>query len=60
MTASSTDSRLADDSRRAFILLMEDAYTAKDKETYYKLMQNADQVLKDIHVTVDIIDTEAA
>ena len=39
---------------------MEDAYTATDKDTYYKLMQKADQVLKDIQATVDNIDAEAA
>ena len=27
-------------------ILMEAAYTATDKNTYYKLMQKADQVLK--------------
>ena len=43
-----------------YILLMEAAYTATDKDTYYKLMQKADQVLKDSQVTVDSIDAEAA
>ena len=43
-----------------YILLMEAAYTATDKDTYYKLMQNADQVLKDTQVTVDNIEAEAA
>ena len=43
-----------------YILLMEAAYTAADKDTYYKLMQKADQVLKDTHATVDNIDSEAA
>ena len=43
-----------------YILLMEAAYTATDKETYYKLMKKADQVLKDIQVIVDSIDAEAA
>ena len=43
-----------------YILLMEAAYTATDKETYYKLMQKADQVSKDIQVIVDTIDAEAA
>ena len=43
-----------------YILLMEAAYTATDKDTYYKLMQKADQVLKDTQATVDIIDAEAA
>ena len=42
------------------ILLMEAAYTATDKDTYYKLMQKADQVLKDSQATVDSIDSEAA
>ena len=43
-----------------YILLMEGFYTVTDKETYYKLIQKADQVLKDIQVTVDSIDAEAA
>ena len=43
-----------------YILLMEAAYTAADKDTYYKLMQKADQVLKDTQATVDNIDSEAA
>ena len=43
-----------------YIILMEAAYTATDKETYYKLMQKADQVLKDIHLTLESIDSEAA
>ena len=43
-----------------FILLMEAAYTAEDKNTYYKLMQKADQALKDAHAAVDRIDSEAA
>ena len=43
-----------------YILLMEAAYTATDKDTYYKLIQKADQVLKDIQATVDNIDAEAA
>ena len=43
-----------------YILLMEAAYNATDKDTYYKLMQKADQVLKDGHTTVDIIDAKAA
>ena len=46
--------------KEKFILLMEAAYTATDKDTYYKLMQKADQVLKDSPVTVDSIDAEAA
>ena len=43
-----------------YILLMEAAYTATDKETYYKLMQKADQFFKYIQVTIDSIDSEAA
>ena len=43
-----------------YIFLMEAAYTATDIETYYKLMQKADQVLKDIHLTLESIDSEAA
>ena len=43
-----------------YIVLMEAAYTATDKDTYYKLMQKADQVLKDSQATVDSIDSEAA
>ena len=42
-----------------YILLMEAAYTAIDKDTYYKLMQKADQVLKDTQATVDNIDAAA-
>ena len=38
---------------------MEAAYTAADKHTYYKLMQKADQVLKETHATVDNINAEA-
>ena len=43
-----------------YILLMEAAYTAADTQTYYKLMQKADQVLKDAQASVDSIDAEAA
>ena len=43
-----------------YILLMEAAYTATSKDTYYKLMQKADQVLKETQATVDNIDAEAA
>ena len=43
-----------------YILLMEAAYTAADKDICCKLMQKADQVLKDSQVTVDRIDVEAA
>ena len=45
---------------KKFVLLMEAAYTATDKDTYYKLIQKADQVLKDTQATVDNIDAEAA
>ena len=43
-----------------YIILIEAAYTATDKDAYYKLMQKADQVLKDTQATVDKIDAEAA
>ena len=43
-----------------YILLMEAAYTTADKNTYYKLMQKADPVLKVAQATVDSIDSEAA
>ena len=43
-----------------YILLMEAAYTTADKNTYYKLMQKADQVLKDAQATSDSIDVESA
>ena len=43
-----------------YILLMEAAYTTADKNTYYKLMQKADQVLKEFQANVDSIDAEAA
>ena len=43
-----------------YILLMEAAYAATDKDTYYKLMQKADQVLKQAQATVESVDAEAA
>ena len=43
-----------------YILLMEAAYTTADKNTYYKLMQKADQVLKEAQATVDSVEAEAA
>ena len=43
-----------------YIILMDAAYTATHKDTYYKLMQKADQVLKDIQATADSMDAEAA
>ena len=43
-----------------YILLVEAAYTATDKDTCYKLMQKADQVLKETQATVDSIGAEAA
>ena len=46
--------------KEKYILLMEAAYAATDKNTYYKLMQKADQVLKEAQATVDSIDAEAA
>ena len=44
-------------SEEKFILLMEAAYTATDKNIYCKLIQKADQVLKD---ALGSIDAEAA
>ena len=43
-----------------YILLMEAAYTAKGRNTYYKLMRKADQALKDAQTAVDRVDSEAA
>ena len=43
-----------------YILLMEAACTTQDKYTHYKLMQKADQVLKDAWAAVEGIDSEAA
>ena len=43
-----------------YILLMEAAYTATNKDTYYELMQNAHQFFKNTQATVDNIDAEAA
>jgi len=43
-----------------YIPLMEAAYTTKDKNTRQKLMQKANQVLKDAQAAVDRIDSEAA
>ena len=43
-----------------YILLMEAAYSTADKNTYYKLMQMADQVLKEAQAIVHSIDAEAA
>ena len=43
-----------------YILFMEAAYTATDKDTYYKLMQKADQVLEDAQSTVDSTKAVAA
>ena len=43
-----------------YILLMEAAYTTEDKYTHYKLMQKADQVLKDAWAAVEGSDSEAA
>ncbi len=43
-----------------YLLLMEAAYTAADKNTCYKLMQKADQVLKDAQASIDSIEAEAA
>ena len=43
-----------------YIILMEAAYTTEDKYTHYKLMQKADQALKDAQVAVDSVDAESA
>ena len=43
-----------------YILLMEAADTTADKNTYYKLMQKADQVLKEAQATVNSIGAKAA
>ena len=43
-----------------YILLMEAAYTTEDKCTHYKLMQKADQLLKDAWAAVEGIESEAA
>ena len=43
-----------------YILLMEAAYTTADKHIYHKLMQKADQVLKEARASADSIDAEAA
>ena len=43
-----------------YIPLMEASYITKDKNTRHKLMQKANQVLKDAHAAVDRIDSEAA
>ena len=37
-----------------YILLMEAANTATNKDTYYELMQKSDQVVKYTDITVDI------
>ena len=47
-------------SEEKYILPMEAAYITADKNTNYKLMHEADQVLKDTQATVDNIDAEAA
>ena len=43
-----------------YILLMEAAYKTADKNTHYKLMQKADQVLREAQATVGSIEAEAA
>ena len=43
-----------------YIPLMEAEYTTKDKNTRHKLMQKANQVLKDAQAAVERIDSEAA
>ena len=43
-----------------YVLLMDAAYRATDKETYYALMQKADQVLKSQGYFSETFDREAA
>ena len=43
-------------SEEKYILPMEAAYITADKNTTYKLMQEADQVLKDTQASVDSFD----
>ena len=43
-----------------YILLMEAAYTAVDEDTYYKLMQKADQALRAAQATAESIDAKVA
>ena len=47
-------------SEEKYILPKEAAYITADKNTSYKLMQEADQVLKDTQASVDSFDAEAA
>ena len=43
-----------------YVLLMDAAYRATDKETYYALMQKADQVLKSQGYVSETFDQQAA
>ena len=43
-----------------YVLLMDAAYRATDKETYYALMQKADQVLKSQDYVSEAFDRQAA
>ena len=43
-----------------YVLLMDAAYRATDKETYYALMQKADQVLKSQDYVSETFDRQAA
>ena len=43
-----------------YVLLMDAAYRATDKETYYALMQKADQVLKSQGYVSETINQQAA
>ena len=43
-----------------FISLMDAAYSATDKESYYKLMQEADEILKKFQAPGEIDDIQAA
>ena len=43
-----------------YVLLMDAAYRATDKETYYALIQKADQVLKSQSSVPETFDQQAA
>ena len=51
---------LAVTSEEQYVLLMDAAYRATDKETYYALMQKADQVLKSKGYVSETFDQQAA
>ena len=43
-----------------YIMLMDAAYQATDKETYYKYMQKADEVLRGQKLSEDYSEPQAA